>query len=596
MTKTTVIFLIIAAGVFCYLNSLDGDFVWDDRSYVNNNPAIRSLRALRTFFTEPQTLAAGTLAFENYRPFVTLSYAIDYSLWGLSTFGYHLTNILLHIANAILVFFLVEKIVRKRIPAAFAALLFAVHPIQTEAVTWISGRSNVLFLFFYLGAFLFYMGWRARENTQPYYLFSLFGFAGALLSKETAATFPLLIVLYDVIFIRRKKNSGKAYIAWLPFFALLAAYLLGRYAILGKVAQCSYWSGNPFINLLTVPKIFLTYARFMLFPIRLCSDHLISVVPSPANPYFLGGVGFLILSLVAFVNFVKRNGAVAFFIAWFFITLLPVSNIIPIKILVAERFLYLPGIAVTTLTGIFLSHILKNQVLLFASFAVIIVGASFATIERNRDWKTELALFENDIKKEPLNARLHNNLGRAHYESGNDKFPEAEKEYKKAIRLDKNFVPAYINLSKLYFETMKPGEALAVAEKGLLIEPQRPELSNTIALVRALGGERERARVLFEKIIRKNPDYFTAYLNLGQLLMLEEKYKDAVGVYERMLKRAKTEKHKSMAWFRIATACEGAGDYEAARRAYRYILENFSAESEAYTITQDKIKNSIILK
>ena len=170
MKDYLIILLIAVIGISCYSYSLGGKFIWDDAYFVLKNPAIRDIRNTQSFFTDPSTLAKGKLAFENYRPLTTLSYAINYMFSSINTFGYHLTNTILHIFNAILIFLLIKKLSKTEI-ACFTAMLFLVHPIQTEAVSWISGRSNVLFVFFYISAFILYI--RSTGKDRVFYLISL---------------------------------------------------------------------------------------------------------------------------------------------------------------------------------------------------------------------------------------------------------------------------------------------------------------------------------------------------------------------------------------------------------------------------------------
>ncbi len=149
MSKRTVAaaLILVVAGIFVYFNVLDGDFVWDDESFVLNNEYIRSFKHIPDFFTRPEALAAGGISLDSYRPLVPFSFAFDHYIWGLDPFGYHLTNMILHIVNAFAVFILVSMIMKEYFPALFASVVFLVHPAQAEAVSWIAGRGNLLFLF-----------------------------------------------------------------------------------------------------------------------------------------------------------------------------------------------------------------------------------------------------------------------------------------------------------------------------------------------------------------------------------------------------------------------------------------------------------------
>ena len=263
--------LIIAVGVLCYMNALDGDFIWDDRMFVVANPAIRDLANVPSFFSDPQTLAEGELAFENYRPLVTLSYALDYSIWRNNVFGYHFNNIMLHIINAILVFFLIKVLTGDGFISAATALIFTAHPVQVEAVTWISGRANVLFLLFYVASFLAYIRFRRSENRGKWYVVSLILFAMALLSKEMTATLPIMILLFEFL-EGGKGRSLRRILPCLPFMILFLIYFAVRTAMLGKIGQMAYWGDSPVFVPLIIPQVLTAYAGICALPVGLCID------------------------------------------------------------------------------------------------------------------------------------------------------------------------------------------------------------------------------------------------------------------------------------------------------------------------------------
>src|SRR6266567_762431 len=191
-----VISLVVIVFV-CYVNSLGNEFVFDDFLLVLASKRIRSINL--------------GLFLNSYRPIRDISYAIDYALWGERPFGYHLTNLVIHAANVLLVFALIRRVTENLVTAALAALIFAVHPIQTDAVTYISGRRDLLFTFFYLVAFHSYLTYYRRRWSSPaivYFVLFLVLWALSLLSKEMAASLPIIIFVWHYCDVWDETENG----------------------------------------------------------------------------------------------------------------------------------------------------------------------------------------------------------------------------------------------------------------------------------------------------------------------------------------------------------------------------------------------------
>ena len=259
---------VLFIALFClalYINSLSGEFVSDDLSFVVENTQIRTLANFFHFFTDPKTAATGQLAGDVYRPLTTLSYAVDYFMWGLISFGYHLTNILLHSANSALVFLLFFLISGNFIISIFGSLIFAAHPAQTEVVCWISGRSSLLFLFFYLLSLVFYIR-SSREGRRKFYILSLIFFLLSLFSKEMSVTLPLILILHDLHFSQGKK-LGTRILRYVPYFLLSFFYIFLRIVLMKKVGQFEGW-GDPYHLFLTMSNVVADYIRILFAPLK----------------------------------------------------------------------------------------------------------------------------------------------------------------------------------------------------------------------------------------------------------------------------------------------------------------------------------------
>jgi len=215
------VFLIIVLGSLVYTNAISGQFIWDDEHLVQNNTMIKSWKNVPAVFAE-DIGAGGGKEYNFYRPVQMLTYMADYSLWKIDPKGYHLTNIILHILAALAVYYLIYLLLADDLIAFFAAAFFTAHPIQTEGVTYISGRADSLAALFSLGAFIFYIKNRS-SNRLTGYVCILLSYTLALLSKESSLILPVLVLLYHLSF--------KEKIEWKNFFDFSSALQIGAHFI-----------------------------------------------------------------------------------------------------------------------------------------------------------------------------------------------------------------------------------------------------------------------------------------------------------------------------------------------------------------------------
>jgi tetratricopeptide (TPR) repeat protein len=389
-----------------YLNSLGNTFVYDDYVTITNNHFIREWRYLSAFFNQKYFVISGELT---YRPIVTLSYFIEYAIWQLRPWGYHLTNIIIHTLNVYLVYCMAYRLFYNR-PAAFiSCLIFAVHPIFTEAVNAVSYREDLLSATFLLVAFLLFLKSNRSTGKRDFiisYAFSLCAYLFALLSKEMAITLPCLILAYDLIFqkgislntqntpgwhlkekaplfppfVKGDTGGGKEPIEekkllqdntivrlvtrYAGYLVVSAFYLYLRFSLFYNPGESSEFPGNSiFANGIMMTKTIGYYFKLLFIPVPLNADYVVPLTYSPADAAFLVSVVVVILVVVLSVKLCRLSRIWTFSILWFFITLLPVMNIIPIINIMAERYLYIPGIGFTLLLGSILSQ--KRDISLF---------------------------------------------------------------------------------------------------------------------------------------------------------------------------------------------------------------------------------------
>ena len=434
--KTFLLFyqllIIVVVSVLIYLYTLGNDFAYDDKFTITNNYLIRSWHKIPTIFTNDYFTSSGELS---YRPVVTLSYFIDYFFWQLNPLGYHLTNLLLHSLNAVLLFFLFTSICWNFKPSAVkmphsvqhdsichserreecyikvlsgepdkesksffsqnaevpvlrvqtiktsvpftASLIFCIYPILTEAVNAISYREDIMAATFYFAAFLFYLKTHQRQSVLWYGISLICYFLG-LFSKEMAITFPILIGLYDVMRYGKALFTFKRIRYYIGYILITVFYITLRFVFLHNPTESyiPYPQNSLWINFLTMSKVIASYIKLLFFPVHLNADYVVPNTSSPGELSFVLSFLLIVSVIVITYRLFFYSKALFFSILWFFVTLLPVLNIIPIENIMAERYLYIPLVGFCILGGQLLSLIpgsgLKSDILTSWSFLIII--------------------------------------------------------------------------------------------------------------------------------------------------------------------------------------------------------------------------------
>ncbi len=456
-----------------YADALGNGFVMDDRPHILDEYKSRQPWEWWAVLRDSWGNVQG-------RPLRTLSLNLDFSLFGLDPRPYHLANIVYHGVNTTLVFQVARRFLGGVRPAFIVALLFAVHPIQTEAVTYISGRKDLLATLFYLLAFLGFLRYCARAQRGPLAL-TVLAFFLALLSKESAMTFPAACLLYEVIYGMPAPDDrspvGFARGAWQRVLAALSRHRLVYLALFGMAAassayalvivkeseQRAYWGGSLGLSMLTMARAFLYYLKLLNLPTTLLPDYSFDTFPvsrSYADPWALLAVAGLMGILCALLWAWRFAPAVTFGGLWWFLTLLPVAQIIPHHIMMAERFLYLPSVGAVLAAGALLERSLgveRRRRLMYGGVAIAVVLLSGRTVVRNLDWKDEFTLMNKAVADSPRGVALRVALGASYQERGEDE--AAEREYLEALKLNPGSAKAHAALASLFAQRGDPGRA-----------------------------------------------------------------------------------------------------------------------------------------
>ena len=420
-------YVIVAAVAFlCYANSLSHQFVFDDKPLLLGDPASYDLDRLPGHFTGEEGYFKTMGRY--YRPLVALTYAFD-RMTGRLLFGgmdpksYHLTNVLIHVAVCLVLLALLTLLLESTRAALLAALVFAAHPIHTESVAWISGRTDSLAGLFYFMALLAYL----RHTRRPSFgwLWLLFGSYGlALLSKEMAVTLPAALILLDLLRPGRRLAPGTRYLIYAGLIGLTLLFLLARQGALSGITvpeAGQYFFGQPPLTVLaTMLQTIPVYARLLIVPTGLLY-HYNGVLPyqdSPLSPAVLPALLFVLVTLALALWWRRRQPLATFAILFFYLALLPVMNIVPTFSLMAERFLFIPSLSIALLIGWLIAKARRPAAQAIATIAglLLIGGYAFLTIERNRDWSTDDRLFR--AAEGTPGSLLNVNLGNVYSRAG----------------------------------------------------------------------------------------------------------------------------------------------------------------------------------
>ncbi len=565
-------FIVLGAAVFVvYSNTYNSPFLFDDMSHILKNYRIDDLSQ----FWPPSGM----------RYLGRLSFALTYRFSGTEVFGYHVVNNSIHFAGSFLVYLLAyltfkTPLVRSAAgvgdyapfcASVAAALIFAVHPIQTSAVTYIVQRLASMAALFYLLSLVLFVSWRLGRLGSParaiLLVLSLVTALMAQMTKENAITLPVVIVLYDLVFFNDVKGAVKRLIYLSPYIAVFAIVPLTIIAIKSKfglegllesartVSDLVAAVMTPYEYLINQFSVMATYIRLIFLPIGQNLDYDYPLSPTIFNARIILSLLFLILvlgaSLYVFVRSRRAGkGLPALAVCgvfWFFITLSVESSIIPINDVIYEHRLYLPlaGVSIGfSSAALLLYSFLKERfgisIPLYAAAAVFILITALplgvAAYARNGVWRDSISLWSDVVSKTPNKSRVHNNLANAYREF--DRVPEAIEEYKAAIRLAPENPEAHSNLGDAYLASSRIDEAIEEFKLAVKYLPEYSGAHNNLGNAYHVKGMPEEAVKALTEALRHNPRNVIAYYNLGIVYEDTGRYSLAVENYRKFVEYA----------------------------------------------------------
>jgi tetratricopeptide (TPR) repeat protein len=536
----------VAAGILVYGNGLDAPFVYDDRSIQEDRDIRRPLPPWEVVHASPNSPAAG-------RPVVHYSLALNFALGGLDVWGYRASNLAVHLVCALVLFGVVRRTLSRAGGdgeiglaaeglAAAAAMIWMLHPLQTECVNYISQRSESLMGLFYL--LTLYASIRALDARTPrsWTAAAIVCCALGMASKEVMVTAPLIVPLYDAVFAGRSprqllRERGALYAGLAACWAVLA----GLMATGPRADSVGFSLGTSALEYAKNQCVAVVdYLRLIFWPDPLTVDY---GYPQPLSvgevaPYAVTLVALLAVTVWALVRWPKTGFAAA----WTFIILAPTSSLVPIVTEVAaERRMYLPlaGPVVLAVVG---AYVLIRRMgvgrherwVAAALLLVVVTPLAWRSVLRNEDYASGVSIWRNAVEARPGNPRAHGNLGKALQQAGRP--DDAMIHYRRALELRPDYPEALNNMAGLLLALGERSEAIEHFRRALEAKPNYANAHYNLARAHQYGREYDEAVVHYREALRWEPDHAKAHNNLGTVLGSMGKLDEAIEHFREALR------------------------------------------------------------
>lgn len=628
MTETTtknrrdlILLAIIAAVAFAvFANSLNGEFVYDDTRQIVRNPLIQDNSLIgKALTSDVWTFKGdGTIAESNYwRPTFTAFHILNFRLFGLNPFGWHLLNLLLHAGICGLIFLLLRRWNLSSGLAFAVALVFAVHPVHVETVAWISGSPDLLFGAAFLGSLWFADQWASEKNGKINLIIALVLYALALGAKEVAM---LCFPVYFLIFSYRRNNEiepeeisknkkskneqtnierkTSVFNSALAFGVLAIAYFFIRWAVLGRVAQPAENAAGIYSAVLSVPSVFVFYLKQIIFPITIGTNYALRPVETIdffnfILPLLISIPAIVLLYLLAKRSFVQKVG-----FALFFLPLLPTLNIsafVPEQI-VHDRYLYLSVLGYLLMLFPYVAESLKRKMPDKTETGLIILGVLASlplvvqTVVNNQYWKTEIALWEHNVKIDPSSSFSFMQYGNALLDSGN--YSEAVEAFNKSLDNRSTSLGLMGRArANIYLKNYEE----AVWDLQTVVEMPNEELNaytlyqtyESLALALSNNGKNDRAENVLRDARKRLPIYYAALTEKLAIVLYQQNRKtEALKELEDAQPQARREllPESKNIFMRLGMLYNEAGQNDRSRESFQEYLKFSNGFNDAETL------------
>ena len=527
-SKSIKIYVLILLGAvfFAYTQSLHFDFVnYDDYDLIYENS---------TYLSDPGNIfrSFASHAFVGkreegvyYRPLLQISYIIDYRIWGLNPLGYHATNVLLHCAATIVLFFFLSSFLEKKFIALAGSLIFALHPIQVESVAWVAGRNDILLGLFILLMIYFYAAHYHYSHKKNLLLsLSVLSFGCALFTKESAAFFVLLLPAYEMTIAREKQKTTidrQLLLKFIPFIIALFAYLLVRYSVFGEFVGSEKLYGKlpPSSRLFLIPAMISEHVFLLIFPVNLSVEHPLDKLiwfeqPWETISYIVTGM----LAVALFLVFrIKRQ--ISFGLLWLLIGFIPLLNIFPVAVPILEHRLYAPSAGFAMLIPVCIGLLNKEKYTIPGRIITILIIFAFTvgTYTRLPVWKNSESLWLDAIEKAPTAHRSYFNLAGFYYDR--QQYERSLPLLNKYIELKPDDFTGYSKLRQIYYITGQYDQAVEVCRKMIKIDPKSQNRYLDLGLLFENLNMLDSAVTLYRKTLKENTGFFKIHDHLGTLFL-----------------------------------------------------------------------------
>ncbi len=530
--NTLQLIIIFAVSIAVYFNALFNSFVFDDSYQVLDNRWIRDISFIPTIFSHSVWgFDTSTSVLHYYRPLMHLIYMFNYHVFGLNPLGFHLVNILFHAGVSVMVFIIVRHLLMASSsstidwylsPAFIAAILFAIHPIHTEVVTWVAAVPELAFTFFCLLSLFLYM--RSEEGLNSSYVLSLVSFALALLSKETALTLPIIIFAYDYLIKRNRSRSSKEYLKrYLPYTIIIGSYLFMRSYGLRDVAPVTkVFKLDAYTYVINVLSFLMHYIEKLILPIHLNAYHIFRPISSIMEPKGLLVLTFTIVFLVLAVVAFKKSKLVFWCLVLVIVPLIPTFYIIGnSEVGISERYLYLPSFGFVLLVALLIDRIRVSKpqmTLIMGIILSVLIGLyAFGTTTRNGIWKDDYSFWTDTSRKSPDSAFIHRAFGGVLFNRGN--VDEALSEFLYAIQLNPSDAIAHTGLGATYNRKGFLDKSIEHYQIALQLKPSHWEAYYGLGVTYIAMGKLDQGIEQIETSLRLKPDSIDAHEHICSAYM-----------------------------------------------------------------------------
>jgi len=576
-----LLFVIGAVTFISFSPSLNNEFTnWDDPVYVIENPLLTNLASanIKKIFTTPVS--------SNYHPFTILSLAIEYHYVQLEPKLYHTTNVIIHLLNALLVFWFIYRLCGNYQVAVFVSLLFGVHPMHVESVSWISERKDVLYTFFFMAGAIAYLKYlEEKKGRGKYYILMFVLFVCSLLSKSAAVVFPVVLWLLD--FIKKRPFSKKVVLEKVPLlllsllFGLIAVYTQREKAIAG------YETFALHHRALFASYGIIVYLWKLIAPLNLSCFYPYPFLIGDRLPYIFYFAPAIVGGMFALIWWTKKyTRDVIFGFLFFLVTIVFVLQFMSVgRAVMADRYTYVPYIGIFFIIGKGYHYVITRKekkylllkVLLFLLLAGYAGTMAYLTYERTQVWKNSGTLWTDVIKNHPKELMAYSNRG--NYYSKKGMYDKALIDYNALLGAKPKDFKSYVHRANVYGIQKKYELAIVDYTKALSINANYADAYVNRGITYSIMKQYKKAFEDYSRAIALQPGKTSIYVNRAYAYLENGNYEQAINDYDFLTRK---EPYENNHYFYRGLAYHRSGNYEAAMKDYTHTLQLNAENGGAY--------------